>query len=279
MRGNFLINLLSTALISFTLFIYGLFIYINHNLNLGISNISKELTIVVFLRENPESGDIEEIKKILKEAKTKEWRFIDRETAKKEFEEKFPEISHLLSDLSESPFPPAFELRVEVKNKDDFSSLENSLRSIPSVAKLYNSGDFSKQLLSIGRIIVLIGMFFSAVLFVATIFTIFNTIRLNLVYYKDIIEIFRLVGASLSFVKIPFYLLGFFLGLTGGILSLIFLFLITKALFSYISPFISMIKEFFPFSFLPLHRIIQILGVSTIISLFTTWVSIKSWTR
>lgn len=234
---------------------------------------------MVFLKENPEPEDVEEIKRILKEAKTKEWRFIDRETAKKEFEEKFPEISHLLSGLSESPFPPAFEIRVEIKNKDDFNFLENSLRSIPSVAQLYNSGDFSKQLLTIGRIIVLIGMFFSAVLFVATIFTIFNTIRLNLVYYKDIIEIFRLVGASLSFVKIPFYLLGLFLGLTGGIISLIFLFLITKALFSYISPFINMIKEFFPFSFLPLHGIIQILGVSTIISLFTTWVSIKSWTR
>lgn len=234
---------------------------------------------MVFLKENPESEDIEEIKRILKEAKIKEWRFIDRETAKKEFEEKFPEISHLLSDLSESPFPPAFELRAEVKNKDDFNSLENSLRSNPSVIQLYNSGDFSKQLLSIGRIIVLVGMFFSAVLFVATIFTIFNTIRLNLVYYKDIIEIFRLVGASLSFVKIPFYLLGLFLGLAGGVISIIFLFLITEALSSYISPFINMIKGFFPFSFLPLHRIIQILGISSTISLFTTWISIKSWTR
>ncbi len=64
--------------------------------------MSSELTVVVFLKENPEPDDIEEIKKILEN--TKEWRFIDGKTAKKEFEQKFPELSHLLSGLSENPF-------------------------------------------------------------------------------------------------------------------------------------------------------------------------------
>ncbi len=241
--------------------------------------MSKELTIVVFLKENPEPDDIEKVKIILEEAKTTEWRFIDRETARKEFEEKFPELFYLLAELSESPFPPAFELKIKMDNKDKFNSLEKSLKSIPSVAQLYTSGDFSRQVSSIGRIIVLVGMFFSAVLFVAAIFTIFNTIRLNLVYYKDIIEILRLVGASLSFVKVPFYLLGFFLGFLGGVFSVFFLFVITNALISYISPFINMIKGFFPFVFLPLQKIFQIIGISVIISLFTTWISIKSYMK
>lgn len=239
--------------------------------------MSAELTVVVFLKENPEPDDIEEIKKILENVK--EWRFIDGETAKKEFEEKFPELSRLLSELSENPFPPSFELKIERVRKEEFYSLEKSIREIPSVVQIYNSGDLSRQVGNIGRIVVFVGMFLSAVLFIASIFTIFNTIRLNLVYYKDIIEILRFVGASLSFVKIPFYLLGFFLGFAGGVISIIFLFLVTKGLFSYVSPFLDTIKGFFPFVFLPLPKVIQILGLSIIISLFATWVSIKSYMK
>lgn len=239
--------------------------------------MSAELTVVVFLKENPEPDDIEEIKKILENVK--KWRFIDGETAKKEFEEKFPELSRLLSELSENPFPPSFELKIERVRKEEFYSLEKSLREIPSVVQIYNSGDLSRQVGNIGRIVMFVGMFLSAVLFIASIFTIFNTIRLNLVYYKDIIEILRFVGASLSFVKIPFYLLGFFLGFAGGVISIIFLFLVTKGLFSHVSPFLDTIKGFFPFVFLSLPKVIQILGLSIIISLFATWVSIKSYMK
>lgn len=241
--------------------------------------MSKEVTIVIFFKEDPSSDDLDRIKKILKDFSVKNWRYVDGETGKKEFEEKFPELSSLLSEVGENPFPPVFELKMEAKNKDEFYNFDKSIRAISSVSQIYNSGDFTRQISSIGRIIVLVGMFFSAVLFVASVFTVFNTIRLNLVYYRDIIEIMRLVGASLSFVKIPFYILGFFLGLSGGLIAIVFLFLITKALSSYISPFMSMIKEFFPFVFIPISRILQIIGLSIFISLFTTWISVKSYMK
>ncbi len=233
---------------------------------------------MVFLEKDVSPSEIDKIKNLLNERKIKEWRFVDEEIAKKEFMDKFPELSHLFKELGESPFPPAFELKVE-KNEEELDLLRNSLKDLPSVAQIHNSADLSRQFAQIGRIIVLIGMFFSSILFVASVFTIFNTIRLNLVYYKDIIEILRLVGASLSFVKLPFYLLGICLGLAGGVLAIIFMFVIARALVSYIAPFLSMIKSFFPFSFLPFTKLIQILGISVAISFLTTWFSIKSYMK
>lgn len=279
LRGNLLVNLLSMALISFTLFIYGIFLYINHNLNLGVSKMAEELNVVIFMKGDSKPEEIEEVRKILEGEKVEELKFIDGDTARKEFEQKFPEFSHLLAEMGESPFPPIFEVRLKNFGKEDFHLLERSLKKVPSVDQIYNSGDFTMGIARAGRIIVLVGMFFSSILFIASIFTIFNTIRLNLVYYKDIIEILRLVGASLSFVQIPFYILGFFLGISGGFISLFFLLIITKALFYYISPFAEMIKIFFPFVFLPLPKIIQIMGISVLISLFTTWISIKGYMK
>ncbi len=234
---------------------------------------------MVFLEKNTSPSEIDKIKNLLNERKIKEWRFVDEEIAKKEFMDKFPELSHFFKELGESPFPPAFVLKVEKNKEEDLDLLRDSLRNLPSVAQIHNSADLSRQFAQIGRIIVLIGMFFSSILFVASVFTIFNTIRLNLVYYKDIIEILRLVGASLSFVKFPFYLLGLCLGLAGGMLAIIFMFVVARALISYISPFLSMIKSFFPFSFLPFTKLIQILGISVAISFLTTWFSIKSYMK
>ncbi|MGQ9618716.1 MAG: cell division protein FtsX [Candidatus Aminicenantia bacterium] len=279
LRGNLLVNFLSTALISFVLFIYGLFLYLGYNINLGLTNASKDLVVVAFLRENSGKEEIEKVKKIMSKIKVKEWRIVDSETGKKEFLEKFPELSYLFSEIGVNPFPITFEIKVGERNRDEIDYIIETFKSLPSISQVYNSGDISKQVSSIGRIIVLIGMFFSAILFVASAFSIFNSIRLNLVYYKDIIEILRLIGASLSFIKIPFYLLGIYLGVAGGVISIIFLFLITKALVSYISPFASIIKGFFPFKFLPFHKVFQITVISILISLFTTWFSIKSYLK
>lgn len=53
------------------------------------------------------------------------------------------------------------------------------------------------------------------------IFLIYNTIRITIVARKDEIEIMKLVGATSSFVRIPFLFEGLWLGVLGSILPMI----------------------------------------------------------
>lgn len=79
------------------------------------------------------------------------------------------------------------------------------------VAKLFN-------ILNTGRnvgVILIIGLLFTAM------FLISNTIRITIVARRDEIEIMRLVGATNSFIRVPFVLEGMWLGIVGAIIPMV----------------------------------------------------------
>ena len=63
-------------------------------------------------------------------------------------------------------------------------------------------------------IVLVVGLLFTAM------FLISNTIRITIVARRDEIEIMRLVGATNSFIRIPFVLEGMFLGIIGAIIPM-----------------------------------------------------------
>lgn len=79
------------------------------------------------------------------------------------------------------------------------------------VEKLFN---FIKISRNVGLILIL-GLLFTAM------FLISNTIRITIVARKDEIEIMKLVGATNSFVRIPFVLEGMWLGFLGSIIPIV----------------------------------------------------------
>ncbi len=79
------------------------------------------------------------------------------------------------------------------------------------VEKLFNFLNISRNV-GLGLIV---GLLFTAM------FLISNTIRITIIARRDEIEIMKLVGATNSFVRIPFVLEGMWLGLVGAILPMI----------------------------------------------------------
>ena len=65
-------------------------------------------------------------------------------------------------------------------------------------------------------------------LLLAMAFIISNTLQLTISSRREEIEIMQLVGASPSFIQVPFYMEGMIQGLLGAGLALLFLFLLQK---------------------------------------------------
>ncbi len=71
-------------------------------------------------------------------------------------------------------------------------------------------------------------------LLVAMIFIISNTLQLTISSRREEIEIMHLVGASPSFIQVPFYVEGMIQGLLGAGLALLFLFLLQRIVLLYL---------------------------------------------
>jgi cell division transport system permease protein len=116
-----------------------------------------------------------------------------------------------------------------------------------------------EKLMGISKIIRAIGFFLGGILVLASFFTISNVIKLNVYARQNEIEIFRLVGATNSFIKIPFIIEGLILGLMGGIFSLFFLFFTIKLFPIYLGVSYNFIKPFIVFPFLSIRHCLALL--------------------
>ena len=67
-----------------------------------------------------------------------------------------------------------------------------------------------------------------------SVLIIFNTIRITIYIHKSEIEVMRLVGASNTFIRLPFLFEGVIYGLVSSIIATIFLLITIKLVNPYI---------------------------------------------
>lgn len=99
----------------------------------------------------------------------------------------------------------------------------------------YGEGKIEKlfKFINISRnvgIILIVGLLFTAM------FLISNTIRITIIARKDEIEIMKLVGASNSFVRIPFVIEGMLLGLLGSFIPMIVVSVLYYNIYNVVTP-------------------------------------------
>ncbi len=128
----------------------------------------------------------------------------------------------LLAGLDENPLPASLEihLRSEARTAEALEILRSSLDGLPGIEELAQGQEWIE---GYSRVVALArsGAFaISIVLGMAALLIVANTIRLAVYARRDELEILALVGASRTFVRVPFVLEGTIQGLLGGLLAL-----------------------------------------------------------
>ena len=117
--------------------------------------------------------------------------------------------------------PDAFFIQPKSTDPEALEALKNTLKNIPGVEQARLNADWAKRLatlLDIGRKLI----FFIAILFAIVLLIIIgNTVRMQILTQQDEIEVSYLIGATNSFIRIPFLYAGAIYGLFGGLLSIL----------------------------------------------------------
>lgn len=147
---------------------------------------------------------------------------IDREQALEEFRE-LSGFGDALQTLESNPLPHVLEIRAESATAEDpeqaMATLVDELGRLPEVELAQLDMQWLKRfaaLMDIGRRGILV---VGALLALAVLLIVGNTIRLDIQNRRDEIEVSKLIGATDAFIRRPFLYTGLWYGLLGALLA------------------------------------------------------------
>jgi cell division transport system permease protein len=215
---------LSSVITIFTmtisLLLLGLFAIIYQNTNSIIQSFRDKVEMEVFIAAETDPVRIDSIGTVLSEVPgIAGSQYISKAEAARIFKREFGEDINAVLDFN--PLPASFKLRLqpEYRNSDSAAAVHAVLSGIEGVDDVV----YRKTLLELldKRVKVFIGASaaIGLTLLIAAIFLVSNTIRLTIYAKRKLIATMKLVGATRSFIRMPFLIEGMLHGLLGGLLS------------------------------------------------------------
>jgi cell division transport system permease protein len=190
--------------------------------------LSANMVVTFFLDPGASPRDTDALERTLRESRlVSEVHLVDSAQALDRFQRSFPELKDILASIQTNPFPPSLEARLTgaASTAGEVAAFVREIRGMKGVQDVQFNQDWVEKMRALSRLAKAVGFFLGGILILASFFIISNVIKLNVLARKNEIEILRLVGATNTFIRIPFLLEGMALGILGSLVSLAFLFL------------------------------------------------------
>ena len=218
-----LLSALSVTTIAFSLFVFGLFGLVAVNIRRAIGNVSERVEVVAYLKRGTTQeaiavaqGDIEAFPEV------EGVEHVTEEQALARARHDLPEFQDIFQDLEANPLPASLDLRLKPPFRDaaHVAEVARRLASLDIVDDVRYGHDWIERLDRLRDIAGAVGSVIGAAFALVAIIMIGTTIRMAVLQRSREIAIMRLVGATDSFIRMPFLLEGLVKGLLGGLLAI-----------------------------------------------------------
>ena len=219
-RGIFLHGFMSFAAVCVTvacLVIVGSFAILAYNLDIMVENLNKTSEILVYVDSSLSDAEARSIgTKINTLSNILNARFVSREEALEDF---------VADHDGDSAFSgvQAEDLRhryvVTLEDNTLMKQTDAQLKQIPGVVKTSAAYELAEGFTTIQSVLHIVSVAVMAVLLVVSLLIISNTVKLAMYDRKEEIGIMKMVGATNGFIRLPFVVEGFCLGMVGALLA------------------------------------------------------------
>ncbi|MEF2837218.1 MAG: permease-like cell division protein FtsX [Oscillospiraceae bacterium] len=219
-RGIFLHGFMSFAAICVTiacLVIVGSFSILAYNLDVMVEELNQTSEILVYVDSSLPDEEARSIgTQINLMDNVLQSTFVSREEALEDF---------IADHDGDSAFGgvQAADLRhryiVSLEDNLRMKETDEQLKQLPGVAKTNAAYELAEGFTTIQSVLHIVSYAVIAVLLVVSLLIISNTVKLAMYDRKDEISIMKMVGATNGFIRLPFIVEGFTLGMIGAILA------------------------------------------------------------
>jgi cell division transport system permease protein len=209
-----------------TVLVLGVFIPIVQATTGAANEVRARVMVDVYLSPKASDPDVERVRRTLNEDTpyVGSVKYVSKEEAYAAEKKRNPEAYQLLGS---NPLPDTFRLTPD--RPQNVNALRDALVDAggrpldPAIQEVKNRRDDTDKILSATRVVKLTTAVLTALLIIASILLVGNTIRLSLFARRREVEVMRLVGATNWFIRWPFVIEGVILGAMGGVLAVLML--------------------------------------------------------
>ena len=191
--------------------------------------------------------------------------FVDRAVAMDTFMNNFD--SDFRDGIDETVFRHRFV--IHLNDISLMSQTEAELENVEGIVKVKAHLEYANAFITIRNIVSVVSLVLTVILVFVSMFIMSNTIKLATFGRREEIAIMKMVGATNSFIRLPFIIEGLVLGVLGGGLAFLaewglYSLLASRLMGTLVGSFISVI----PFTEVAIPMLIAYLGMSVFVGVF-----------
>ncbi len=212
---NRMMSLASVIVLVSCLIITGAAFLISLNVTHLISKIGDDDQITVYL--DYDLNDLQSIKlgsQISKIENIESYSFYSKEDALKQYEQVLGNIYESMQDDG-NPFGNAY--KVKLQDLSQYKKTVDEIKKIDGVSAVSDRSDIAGKLTKLNYFVTIVGSWVVLVLALVTLFIISNTIKMTMYSRRYEISIMKSVGATNSFIRVPFVIEAMVIGLVSGL--------------------------------------------------------------
>jgi len=227
--------LLSLLVTSIALFLLSLFAFVTVNLYHFLNILDEKIEIIAFLEEN---ADYEALtSNILKINGVRDVIYVSSEQALKDLQAELQETEEVLRVFESNPLPASLRIKLLAKSRNarGLEEISGKVMLLRGIRETIYGGELVDQLKKITSVITGFDIGLLLIMIFSVIFVIFQTIKLTIFARATEIDIMKLVGASNSFIALPFTFEGIVQGILGGFIAFILTVVTQRVAVSFLS--------------------------------------------
>lgn len=270
----------SISAVTVALILVGLFLTVMFNLNKIAGEVENNVEVRVYVSQTASKADQQALKDQLSHVKyVKSVDYQSKQEGLNNLIKSMGNDGSVFSSLKkENPLPNAFILKTDqpkqtiyVANKvKKFDHVQEVRYGKGTVEKLFKVVDTARN---VGAVLI-IGLLFTSIFLIA------NTIKLTIVARRTEIEIMKLVGATNSFIRWPYFVEGLLLGVLGSVVPILLIVFGYREVYSRFSgKFSSFFVELVPYHTMALYMSLLLLGIGAVIGVWGSVNSVRKFLR
>ena len=219
-RGIFLHGFMSVAAVVVTvacLLIVGSFTSLVYNVNILVEDLNKTNEILAYVDSNLSDAEARSIgTKINILDNVYDAKFKSRETALQEFVAAH-EDDPAFGGLTASDLRHRFVIVLE--DNEQMAQTVAQIEAIPGIVKVNAAFEIAEGFITLKNVLHIASVAVIGILLVVSLLIISNTVKLAMYDRKEEISIMKMVGATNGFIRLPFVVEGFVLGMMGATIA------------------------------------------------------------